>query len=130
MQLRFAEMLEPDGTLHLANLRAARPLDTYVLARRAASRTSSRGSPSTASATSRSPGSRRADARGVTGIVVHTDMPRTGAFECSSELVNQLWRNIVWGQRGNFLSVPTDCPQRDERLGWMGDAQVFLRTAA
>ena len=53
-----------------------------------------------------------------------------GRFECSDELVNQLWRNITWGQRGNFLSVPTDCPQRDERLGWLADAQVFLPTAA
>ena len=53
-----------------------------------------------------------------------------GWFECSDELVNQLWRNIIWGQRGNFISVPTDCPQRDERLGWLADAQVFLPTAA
>ena len=62
--------------------------------------------------------------------MVHSDTPRTGWFECSDELVNQLWRNINWSQRGNFLSVPTDCPQRDERLGWLADAQVFLPTAA
>jgi len=74
------------------------------------------------------PGDLRADA--ITGIVVHSDTPPAGAFECSDPRVNQLQRNIVWGQRGNFLSVPTDCPQRDERLGWTGDAQVFLRTAA
>lgn len=66
----------------------------------------------------------------VTGEVMHSDMPITGSFECSHPLVNQLQRNIVWGQRGNFLDVPTDCPQRDERLGWTGDAQVFIRTAA
>ena len=65
----------------------------------------------------------------ITGRVVGSDMPVTGTFECSSPLVNQLQSNIVWGQRGNFLSVPTDCPQRDERLGWMGDAQIFARTA-
>jgi alpha-L-rhamnosidase len=66
----------------------------------------------------------------VVGRVVHSDTPPTGSFECSSELVNQLWRNVMWGQRGNFLSVPTDCPQRDERLGWLADAQVFLSSAA
>jgi alpha-L-rhamnosidase len=57
-------------------------------------------------------------------------MPQTGAFECSSPLVNQLQHNILWGQKGNFVDVPTDCPQRDERMGWTGDAQVFARTAA
>ncbi|MFB5760808.1 family 78 glycoside hydrolase catalytic domain [Paenibacillus medicaginis] len=64
------------------------------------------------------------------GEVMHSDMEKTGSFECSDPLVNQLQRNIVWGQRGNFLDVPTDCPQRDERMGWTGDAQVFARTAA
>jgi alpha-L-rhamnosidase len=62
--------------------------------------------------------------------VIHSDMERTGSFECSHPMVNQLYNNIIWGQRGNFLDVPTDCPQRDERLGWTGDAQVFIRTAA
>ena len=71
----------------------------------------------------------RAGLETITGRVVHSDTPRSGWFECSDELVNQLWRNIDWGQRGNFISVPTDCPQRDERLGWLGDAQVFLPTA-
>lgn len=63
------------------------------------------------------------------GEVIHSDMPATGEFTCSDPLVNQLQKNIVWGQRGNFVDVPTDCPQRDERLGWTGDAQVFIRTA-
>ena len=66
----------------------------------------------------------------MTGIVLGTDMPRTGEFTCSDPRINQLQSNIWWGQRGNYLSIPTDCPQRDERLGWMGDAQVFVRTAA
>src|SRR5438477_6549646 len=56
-------------------------------------------------------------------------MARTGAFESSSSLLNQLQHNIIWGQRANFVDVPTDCPQRDERLGWTGDAQVFCKTA-
>jgi len=64
-----------------------------------------------------------------TGIVIHSDMEQTGYFECSNELVNKLQHNIIWGQKGNFVDVPTDCPQRDERLGWTGDAQVFIRTA-
>lgn len=63
------------------------------------------------------------------GVVIHSDMEKTGSFRCSDPLVNQLQHNILWGQKGNFLDVPTDCPQRDERLGWTGDAQVFIRTA-
>ena len=61
--------------------------------------------------------------------MVGTDIPRTGEFSCSNAAVNQLQSNIQWGMRGNYLSVPTDCPQRDERMGWMGDAEVFIRTA-
>src|SRR5678810_424939 len=64
------------------------------------------------------------------GIVLHSDTEPTGTFECSDPLVNQLQSNIVWSQKGNFVDIPTDCPQRDERLGWTGDAQVFIRTAA
>ena len=63
-------------------------------------------------------------------IVVHSDIKRTGWFSCSEPMVNRLYENVIWGQRGNFLDVPTDCPQRDERLGWTGDAEVFCRTAA
>jgi len=66
----------------------------------------------------------------LTGIVVHSDMTPSSTFDTSSPLINQLQHNILWGQKGNFVDVPTDCPQRDERLGWMGDAQVFARTAA
>ncbi len=65
-----------------------------------------------------------------TAIVVHSDMKRTGYFECSDERVNKLFSNVIWGQKSNFLDVPTDCPQRDERLGWTGDAQVFVKTAS
>lgn len=63
-------------------------------------------------------------------IVVHSEMKRTGRLSSSNSLLNQLFSNIVWGQKGNFLDVPTDCPQRDERLGWTGDAQVFVKTAS
>jgi alpha-L-rhamnosidase len=65
----------------------------------------------------------------VVGKVIHTDQEFIGSFECSNELINQINRNVTWGQRGNFYPAPTDCPQRDERLGWMGDAQIFAPTA-
>ncbi len=63
-------------------------------------------------------------------IVLHSDMKRTGRLSCSNPLLNRFFENVVWGQKGNFLDVPTDCPQRDERLGWTGDAQAFVRTAS
>ncbi len=69
------------------------------------------------------------DKGSITGMVIHSDMTKTGSFECSDSLINQLQHNIVWGLKGNFVDVPTDCPQRDERLGWTGDAQVFAPTA-
>ncbi len=66
----------------------------------------------------------------ICAIAVHSDITRTGFFSCGDAKINQLYHNTVWGQKGNYLDVPTDCPQRDERLGWTGDAQVFCRTAA
>ena len=65
-----------------------------------------------------------------TAIVVYSDIKQTGYLKCSNEKINRLFSNIFWGQKGNFLDVPTDCPQRDERLGWTGDAQVFIKTAS
>ncbi|PSL04549.1 alpha-L-rhamnosidase [Haloactinopolyspora alba] len=70
------------------------------------------------------------DPAAFTAVVVGSDMRRTGWFECSDERVNRLHENVVWGMKGNFVSIPTDCPQRDERLGWTGDIQVFSPTAA
>ncbi|KAL2788743.1 bacterial alpha-L-rhamnosidase-domain-containing protein [Aspergillus keveii] len=74
-------------------------------------------------------GLRYVQVEGVSGLVMHTDMTRTGHFSCSHAMVNQLHENAVWSMRGNFLSVPTDCPQRDERLGWTGDIQIFCQSA-
>jgi alpha-L-rhamnosidase len=128
--IRYAEVLNQDGTLYTANLRGARNIDRYTLKGDGEEIWEPRflfhgfryvdmiGFPGTATAES------------VTGIVVHSDTPSTGEFSCSDPLINQLQHNIVWGQKGNFVDVPTDCPQRDERLGWTGDAQVFVRTAA
>jgi alpha-L-rhamnosidase len=127
--LRFAEMLNPDGTIYTTNLRKAKCADQYVL----------RGGGEEVweprftfhgfryVELTGTPGKPGLDA--VTGCVAHSSMTPAGVFETSNRMVNQLQSNIVWGQRGNFLSVPTDCPQRDERLGWMGDAQIFVRTA-
>ncbi|MBE7010979.1 MAG: alfa-L-rhamnosidase [Ruminococcaceae bacterium] len=70
------------------------------------------------------------DPQNFTAIEVHSDLKRTGYIETSDPMLNQLFSNIIWGQKDNFLDIPTDCPQRDERLGWTGDAQVFVRTAS
>ena len=65
-----------------------------------------------------------------TAVVVHSDMKRTGYLRSSNPLLNRFFSNVIWGQKGNFLDVPTDCPQRNERLGWTGDAQAFIKTAS
>jgi alpha-L-rhamnosidase len=128
--LRHAEMLQPDGTIYTENLRSARCTDVYTCRGGGVEtwepRFTFHGFRYVELAGL--PGEPRPDA--VTGIVLHSDTPATGRFQCSDPLLNQLQHNIDWGQRGNFLEVPTDCPQRDERLGWTGDAQVFIRTAA
>ncbi|KAH7385831.1 alpha-L-rhamnosidase A [Pyrenochaeta sp. MPI-SDFR-AT-0127] len=75
------------------------------------------------------PNSTTLDSSSIKAVVVHSDMERTGYFESSHELLNKFHENVIWGMRGNFLGVPTDCPQRDERLGWTGDAHAFMPTA-
>lgn len=129
LQLRHAERLNPDGTLYTENLRRARATDVYVCRGGGTEEWEPRFTFHGFQYVELTglPGSARADM--VTGCVAHSDMMAAGEFHCSHPGVNRLWRNSVWSLRGNFLSVPTDCPQRDERLGWMGDAQVFLRTA-
>jgi alpha-L-rhamnosidase len=128
LTLRHAEMLNPDGTIYTTNLRGAPSVDTYVC----------KGGGEVWQPTFAFHGFRYVELTGlgtkpavdaVTGIVIGSDTPRVGQFTCSDPRINQLQSNIWWGQRGNYLSIPTDCPQRDERLGWMGDAQVFVRTA-
>ncbi|NJM08923.1 family 78 glycoside hydrolase catalytic domain, partial [Candidatus Gracilibacteria bacterium] len=128
--LRHAEMLNPDGTLYTANLRTAKQADHYTLKGEGeeiwepyftfhgfqyVELSGFQGTPTRDT---------------VTGVVLHSTMAQTGAFSCSDARINQLQHNIEWGQRGNFVDVPTDCPQRNERLGWTGDAQVFIATAA
>lgn len=127
--LRFGEMLDTDGSLYTANLRGARATDTFVLAGEGEETFEPRFTfhGFRYVEVTGYPGTPKLDA--ITGRFIGSDTPVAGDFTCSDELVNQLQRNIIWGQRDNFLSIPTDCPQRDERLGWLGDAQVFAATA-
>lgn len=128
--LRHGEVLDKDGNFYIANLRSAKQTVRYT----------SKGQGTETfqphftfqgfryAAVSGWPG--EVKPQDFTGVVVYSAIPRTGSFETSNPLLNQLQHNIIWGQKGNFLDVPTDCPQRDERLGWTGDAQVFARTAS
>lgn len=128
--LRHAEVLDKDGNFYTDNLRAAKQTVQYTLKGEGLEvyepRFSFQGFRYVA--VNGYPG--EPSLHDLTGVVIHSDMAPTGFFETSDELLNQLQHNIFWGQKGNFLDVPTDCPQRDERLGWTGDAQVFARTAA
>jgi alpha-L-rhamnosidase len=127
--LRHAEVLDSKGNFYTANLRSAKQTDQYT--------TNGQGAETFEPhftfhgfryvAVDGWPGEVPLDA--FTGIVVHSAVEPTGTFESSNAMLNQLQHNIVWGQEGNFVDVPTDCPQRDERLGWTGDAQVFAPTA-
>ena len=130
IQLRFAERLNPDGTIYTKNLRTAKATDIYICQNdkmaeweprftfhgfRYVELTGYPGIP---------------DVNSLTGIVLRSNAPETSSFECSNPMVNKLYKNILWGQRGNYFEIPTDCPQRDERKGWTGDAQAFIQTGA
>ena len=128
--LRFAEMLHKDESIMTENLRRARCTDTYIF----------RGNGKDEIWEPRFtyhgfqyveltgyPG--KPDLGAITGIVLHSAAPVAGSFECSNAMVNKLYSNITWTQRANFFDIPTDCPQRDERLGWTGDAQIYIRSA-
>jgi alpha-L-rhamnosidase len=126
--LQHFEMLDRDGNVYLENLRSAKEQFKVVSA----------GKPFTVKPAYTFYGFRYIQVTGLddvdpadfTAIVVHSDMKRTGEFSCANDLLNQFAHNVLWGQKGNFLDVPTDCPQRDERMGWTGDAEMFSRTAA
>ncbi len=128
--LRHAEVMDKFGEFYTTNLRSAKTQLTYTLAGTGEEiyepRFTFMGFRFVE--VSGFPGKLTLD--NLTGVVVHSDMLVTGSYECSNPLINQLQHNIQWGQKGNFVDVPTDCPQRDERLGWTGDAQAFCRTAA
>lgn len=131
--MKHAEVLDKAGEFYTANMRYAKVTATYIL----------RGDETGENYEPRFtffgfrylsieglPENTVLTADNLTGVVVHSDMKPTGDFSCSNPLINQLQHNIQWGQKGNFIDIPTDCPQRDERMGWTGDAQVFCRTAA
>ena len=129
--IRFAEMLNINGTMYTENYRSAKSTDFYTAAKTGTIEwepvftfhgfryVELSGLPDGA----------KPRKNWVEGVVLHSDLPRIGTFISSHEKLNQLQRNITWGQRGNFLDIPTDCPQRDERHGWTGDAQAFAPTA-
>ncbi len=127
--LKHAEVLDKEGNFYTDNLRSAKAEDQYIF---------KGGGIETFEPHFTFHGFRYIQVKDytaeispddITGRVIHSDMAPSGDFECSDNLVNKLQKNIQWGLRGNFLDVPTDCPQRDERLGWTGDAQVFAPTA-
>jgi alpha-L-rhamnosidase len=131
IQLRFAEVLNADGTLYTENLRTAKATDHFILA--------GTGKPEIWQPLFTYHGFRYVEISGVSATptlenvkaaVLHTAAPLTAEFATGDPMINKLWSNVLWGQRSNFVGVPTDCPQRDERLGWSADAQVFWRTAA
>jgi alpha-L-rhamnosidase len=129
--IRFAEMLKDDGTLYTENYRTAKSTNTYT----AAASGMIEWEPHFTFHGFRYvelaglPAGTKPQKDWVTGVVLHSDMPTTGTFTSSNPKLNQLQSNITWGWRGNALDIPTDCPQRDERMGWTGDAQVFASTA-
>ena len=129
LSFSFGEILDKDGNFYNANYRSAKALYKYIC----------KEGKQTYKPNLTFYGFRYIrvdsyptdiDPNNFTAIVVHSEMKRTGYIESSDPLLNQLFSNIVWGQKGNFLDIPTDCPQRDERLGWTGDAQVFVKTAS
>jgi alpha-L-rhamnosidase len=130
VQVRSGEALNPDGTLYTENLRTAKATDHFILSGNGTEElvphftfhgfryieiTGLKSAPESSAVSVR---------------VLHTDFPFTAKLTTGSTMVNKLWSNILWGQRSNFVGLPTDCPQRDERLGWMADAQVFWRAAS
>jgi alpha-L-rhamnosidase len=130
VRLRFAEILNSDGTIYTENLRTARATDHFILSGKGTEEFTPQFTFHGFRYAELTGISSPPDKDAVTGLVFHTDAPFTAKLSTGSAMINQLWSNILWGQRSNFIGVPTDCPQRDERLGWMGDAQVFWRTAS
>ena len=125
---RYGEMLNKDGSLYTENLRSAEATDTYICNGKGIEKfrplftfhgfqyveISVEGT---------------AEIFDLNALVIYSDISRVGNFESSNELMNKIYSNVLWGQKGNFINIPTDCPQRDERLGWLGDIGVFARTA-
>ncbi|RED47855.1 family 78 glycoside hydrolase catalytic domain [Seonamhaeicola aphaedonensis] len=131
LKIRFSEMLSPDGTFYTDNYRSAHSTDYYVASENGTIEYQPKFTFHGFSYIELSgyDDSKEPQKDWVTGIVQFSDFEENGTFNSSHEKLNQLQSNIVWGLRGNFLDIPTDCPQRNERLGWTGDAQVFGPTS-
>lgn len=129
LTLRFGEMLTQEQELYTANFRSAKNTDTFVLQGEGMESWEPHFTIHGFRYVEISSTAADVHFEKITACVIHNDLPRTGEFRCSNEMVNQLQRNIEWSQRSNFVSIPTDCPQRDERLGWLADAHIFARTA-
>jgi alpha-L-rhamnosidase len=127
--LRFAERLNPDGTIYTANLRGARATDTYICRGEGVEEWMPRFTFHGFQYVEVTGLTKPPTTETVVGLALGSDTQVSGAFECSDPMLNQLHNNIYWTQRANFIDIPTDCPQRDERLGWTGDAQVYVCTA-
>ncbi|MFA9390228.1 MAG: family 78 glycoside hydrolase catalytic domain [Prolixibacteraceae bacterium] len=128
--IHHAEVLDQEGNFYLDNIREAKAEDTYIFANEQAVEWSPRFTFHGFRYVRISNFEHEVNSENLVAQVIHSDMETIGEFECSDPLINQLQHNIEWGLRGNFLDIPTDCPQRDERLGWTGDAQVFAPTAS
>ncbi len=127
--LRFAERLNPDGTIYTLNLRSARATDTYICKGQGTEVWQPRLTFHGFQYVEITGLESKPDADTVVGLALSSDTPFVDGFNCSDPMLNKLHSNIYWTQRANFIDIPTDCPQRDERMGWTGDAQVYIRTA-
>ncbi|WP_227686976.1 alpha-L-rhamnosidase [Spirosoma arboris] len=128
--LKFGEVLFPNGEIMTENLRKARATDTYILKGKKEGETWTPKFTYHGFQYVEVSGFRTAPGlEAITGIVLSSATPSAGSFETDNKLINKLYENIVWTQRSNYFDVPTDCPQRDERLGWTGDAQAYIQSA-
>ena len=127
--LRFAERLNPDGGVYTVNLRGAMATDTYICRGHGTETWEPRFTYHGFQYVEVTGLKKRPSKETITGLALSSATTDAGKFECSDPMLNRLAQNTYWTQRANFMDIPTDCPQRDERLGWMGDAQVYIRTA-
>ena len=128
--LSFGERLNPDGTVYVTNLRFARAMDTYICKGRGEEVWQPRFTYHGFQYVELTGFAGKPSLDAITGIELTSMTPVAGQFTCSNQIANKLYKNICQTQRANFIDIPTDCPQRDERLGWTGDAQIFVRAAA
>ncbi len=128
--LSYGEVLDKEGNFYNANYRSAKNRLTYILSGKEDFFKPSFSFQGFRYVRIDEYPEREIELSGFEAVVIHTDMTRTGRFACGDAKINQLYHNIIWGHKSNYVDLPTDCPQRDERLGWTGDTQAFCRVAA